>query len=123
VVLSSPYAHRPRVHCALVGAAYVWLPPLTALVLSPLHECSHCVKTFAVCYLLAPGVWAGLLTGPLGSGSDAVLLLAVPATLLLWWAASAATGVHATHLRRLLLGTVALLSGASSVVFGHLLRM
>ncbi len=123
MVLGSHNAQHPRLRRALLGAACVWLPPLAAFIVSPLHECGHCLKTFAACYLLAPGVLAGLLAGPIGSGSDGVLLLAAPATLGLWWAASAATGLRSALARTLLASAVAVWSGASAVVFGHLLRM
>lgn len=123
MVLSSDAAARPRLRRALVGAACVWLPPLAALALSPLHECGHCLRAFAVYYALAPGVLAGLCTAATGSGSEGVLLVAAPATLGMWWAASAAAGAGSRRARLLLLGAVAVLSGTSAVVFGHLLRM
>lgn len=123
MVLSGSAARHPRLARALRVAACVWLPPLAALALSPLHECDHCLRSFAVLWPLAPGVLAGLAAAPLGGGPDATLVLAAPATLLLAWAAAAAQGARRASVRRLVPVAVALVSGASGVVLGNLLRM
>jgi hypothetical protein len=101
----------------------VWLPPLFAFVLSPLSECAHCMRLYAALYPLAPGVGAGLAAAPAGSGSNAVLWIAAPATVGLWWATRAGLAARTRSVRAWTVALATLCSGASSVALGHLLRM
>ena len=123
MVLRKAFAARPRLWRALQAAACVWLPPLLALVCSPLAECRHCLGVFGVWYPLAPGVLAGLLAAPAGGGSEATLWLAAPATLGLWWAAGRALAARSKLVRTLVPAAAAVVAGASGIVFGQLLRM
>lgn len=41
---------------AVLAALTSWGPCLVPFVAGPLHECSHCVHTYAVCLPIVPGV-------------------------------------------------------------------
>ena len=96
-----------------------WGGSFSALVVSPLAECSHCVRTYLALLPVQPGVLLAHLTGVSGLAfvaaalSITLVLLAVTATLLREFAP-----------KWLFFAVpVAVLAAAQGVALGHALRM
>lgn len=96
-----------------------WGGSWVAFVLSPLAECSHCVRTYLALLPIQPGVMLAHLTGANGMAFVAVALAITLAVV-------AVTTVVVRDLRsRWLVASVpiALLATAHGVGLGHALRM
>jgi len=115
----SPFLRSwPR--AAGLAALTLWLPALAPFVLGPLRECSHCIRTYAICLPIVPGVIVPIATGLddawffVGGAATALVLVSVLVVVLREMPRPWATGIQVV---------VALGVAAEALGFAALLRM
>ncbi len=117
--MNAPAPSERRLLAWLKPLGLAYGPALLPLLVGPLGECGHCVRTHATMLPLVPGAIA--LLAPLPNEGRFALCGAL--TLLVLGLAVLSQRAASSLRRRLLGGALALLIGLEALAFASLLRM